>query len=209
MKAGRIARVYRWLEYAAFGSALERARFDFLPHASEARRVLILGEGDGRFLARLLDFNRHANVVVLEMSERMIDVARGRLPAAERSRVEFHPMDVAAQALPGGCFDLAVAHFFFDILSCANAEAVIFKVSERLAPGSAWLISEFQVPDSGIRRLHGRLWLRAMYIFFRLTTSLRVSDLPPYRKMLERRGLAEAGYRESRFGLIRSQLWRK
>jgi spermidine synthase len=37
-----------------FGLALEHARFDFLSHAAEARRVLILGEGDGRFLARLL-----------------------------------------------------------------------------------------------------------------------------------------------------------
>ena len=52
MNADRIARSYRWLEYAAFGVALERARFDFLRCAAEARRVLILGEGDGRFLAR-------------------------------------------------------------------------------------------------------------------------------------------------------------
>ena len=55
MNADRIASGYRWLEYAAFGLALEQARFDFLSRAAGARRVLILGEGDGRFLARLLD----------------------------------------------------------------------------------------------------------------------------------------------------------
>ena len=58
MNADPIASSYRWLEYAAFGLALEHARFDFLSHAAAARRVLILGEGDGRFLARLLRCNR-------------------------------------------------------------------------------------------------------------------------------------------------------
>ena len=62
MNADPIASSYRWLEYAAFGLALENARFDFLSHAAAARRVLILGEGDGRFLARLLRCNRQARV---------------------------------------------------------------------------------------------------------------------------------------------------
>ncbi len=30
MNADRIANSYRWLEYAAFGLALDEARFDFL-----------------------------------------------------------------------------------------------------------------------------------------------------------------------------------
>ena len=54
MNADAIAGYYRWIEYAAFGPTLEYARFDFLRYAANARRVLILGEGDGRFLERLL-----------------------------------------------------------------------------------------------------------------------------------------------------------
>ena len=49
-----LARWYRWLEYAAMGRALERRRFEFLPGMAQARRVLILGEGDGRFLTRVI-----------------------------------------------------------------------------------------------------------------------------------------------------------
>ncbi len=47
----RIARWYRWIEYAGFGRALERRREAFLDDVSDARRVLALGDGDGRALA--------------------------------------------------------------------------------------------------------------------------------------------------------------
>jgi SAM-dependent methyltransferase len=207
MNADPIARAYRWFEYAAFGFALEDARFEFLSHATTARRVLILGEGDGRFLSRLLECNRRASITVIDSSARMIDLARQRTPASERSRVQFLNSDWSV--LPAASFDLVVSHFFLDVLDHCQATAAIAQVSAALTPGSAWLISEFQVPASGIRRLHARLWLRAMYAFFALTTGLRASTLPPYRDCLTRCGFTEIDYKERRFGLIRSQVWRK
>jgi ubiquinone/menaquinone biosynthesis C-methylase UbiE len=209
MNANRIASSYRWLEYGAFGRALEHARFDFLSHAAQADRVLILGEGDGRFLAQLLRCNRHAAIVVIEKSARMIDLARRRVPTSERSRVEFRHMDALAGCLPEGPFDLAVTHFFLDIFHCRDAAALIVKVSAVLAPGASWLVSEFQEPSGDFRLWHARLWLRTMYGFFSATTGLGVSKLPPYRDLLKGSGFTEIDYRERRFGLIRSQVWRK
>ena len=209
MNADGIAASYRWLEYAAFGRELERARFDYLDRASDARRVLILGEGDGRFLARLLETNRWAQVEVVESSGRMIELARRRVPASDRARVEFHRMNAAADPLPDGPFDLVVTHFFLDILTACEAEAAVSKASALLSPGGAWLLSEFQVPGARAGELHARAWLAAMYAFFSIATGLEASKLPEYRRMLERCGLAEAEHRERRWGLIRSQVWRK
>jgi ubiquinone/menaquinone biosynthesis C-methylase UbiE len=209
VNADRIAVNYRWLEYAAFGLDLERARFHFLSHAARASSVLILGEGDGRFLARLLKCNRRTRVAVIESSARMIELARRRVPECERSRVQFHQIDAVGHAMPDGPFDLVVSHFFLDILNWRDAEAVILKVSALLTPGAIWLVSEFQEPRGGVRRLHARLWLAAMYCFFRMTTGLRVLKLPPYRELLARGGLDEITHSERRLGLIRSQVWRK
>jgi hypothetical protein len=86
---------------------------------------------------------------------------------------------------------------------------MISKVSASLAPSAIWLVSEFQEPPGGVRRRHARLWLGAMYYFFSVTTGLRAWKLPPYRALLERCGLVEILHRERRFGLIRSQVWRK
>jgi ubiquinone/menaquinone biosynthesis C-methylase UbiE len=207
MNADPIARAYRWLEYAAFGYALEDARFDFLAYAINAHRVLILGEGDGRFLARLLECNRHASITVIDSSARMMELARRRVQAGDLSRVQFINGDWSV--LPAVSFDLIVSHFFLDVLDSWEAEAVIGKVSAVLAPGAAWLISEFDVPSGVFRQLHARLWLRIMYAFFAATTGLHASKLPPYRDCLARYGFAEIDYRERKLGLIRSQVWRK
>jgi ubiquinone/menaquinone biosynthesis C-methylase UbiE len=209
MNADGIASSYRWIEYAAFGRTLERARLDFVSQAADARRVLILGEGDGRFLAGLLESNPRANVMVLEASARMIDLARQRVPLSERRRVQFHRIDAVMDPWPEGTFDFAVSHFFLDVLTCQEAEAVICRVGALLSPEATWLISEFQEPPSGIRRLHARLWLHVMYGFFSVTTGLRATRLPPYRESFERRGFVEVAHRERRLGLIRSQVWRR
>lgn len=209
MNADPIAGVYRWLEYGAFGFALEGARFDFLSYAAAARRVLILGEGDGRFLSRFLKSNPQASVTVIETSARMIHLARRRVPRGDRKRVKFHRIDAVAESLPEGRFDLAVTHFFLDILDSRDAAAMIAKLSAVLSPGATWLISEFHVPRGRVRQLHARLWLRAMYGFFAAATGLHASKLPPYRDLLKNSGFTEVDYRERRLGLIRSQIWRK
>jgi SAM-dependent methyltransferase len=209
MNADGIAASYRWLEYAAFGRELERARFDFIDRARDARRVLILGEGDGRFLARLLGRNRGARVDVVESSGRMIELARGRVPESEQARVRFHRMNAALHSLPDGPFDLVGTHFFLDILTPCETEAAVSKAGALLAPGGIWLLSEFQVPTAPLAGVHARMWLRAMYGFFAIATGLEASRLPDYGKMLERSGLIETEHRERRWGLIRSQVWRK
>ena len=43
MNCDRIARWYRWFEYAGFGRGLERRRQAFLNDIADARRVLALG----------------------------------------------------------------------------------------------------------------------------------------------------------------------
>jgi SAM-dependent methyltransferase len=207
MKADPIAGAYRWLEYAAFGSTLEQARFDFLPRAADARRILILGEGDGRFLARLLECNRHAAIAVVESSARMIYLASQRVPAADQARVQFYHLDAAAGPLPEGPFDLAVTHFFFDILEPREAEAVVMKMNALLGPEACWLLSEFQVPAAKFRGLHARLWLWTMYRFFQAATGVRATELSPYRDLLVSCGWSEAEHRERRLSLIRSQMW--
>ena len=74
----RVARVYRWAEYASLGGTLERAREFFLPRLMECRSVLALGDGDGRFLGRLLRQNPEMKAVAVDSSTEMLRLLRGR-----------------------------------------------------------------------------------------------------------------------------------
>jgi len=76
-----IARWYRWFEYAGFGRALERRREAFLSDVADARRVLTLGDGDGRALEKLLAAAPHARVDYIDVSARMLQLARARAGA--------------------------------------------------------------------------------------------------------------------------------
>jgi hypothetical protein len=51
----RLARFYRWMELVSFGPWLCWCRCAFVGEVSACRYALILGDGDGRFTARLGD----------------------------------------------------------------------------------------------------------------------------------------------------------
>ncbi len=57
MNCDLIAPHYWWIERLGMGRALERRRTCFLPELEQARRALVLGDGDGRFLRELLRRN--------------------------------------------------------------------------------------------------------------------------------------------------------
>jgi len=55
----RLAPFYRWMEWFTFGPFLWKCRIAFLPEMRSRKSALILGDGDGRFTARLLSDNPH------------------------------------------------------------------------------------------------------------------------------------------------------
>ncbi len=207
MNAGRLARTYRWLEYAAFGRLLERCRFAHLPQMTPARRVLILGEGDGRFLARFLATNRNAHVDVVESSPRMIAMARSRLSGSDARRVRFLAQDARAFHSPSSAYDLVVVHFFFDCLEEEELRRLVGKLHSVLTPDALFVISEFHAPGNGFARWHALAWIRVMYLFFRWTTGLAVQQIPPYEATLAGVGFVLRNRMEWRWGLVRAEVF--
>ena len=76
-----IARPYRWLEYLAFGKALENCRTHYLPQLLDRRNALILGDGDGRFTSKLLAANPNIKVLAVDISATMLELLRQRCEA--------------------------------------------------------------------------------------------------------------------------------
>jgi ubiquinone/menaquinone biosynthesis C-methylase UbiE len=204
LNCDRIARWYRRLEYAGFGHELERRRCAFLKHVASARSILTLGEGDGRFLARLVDQNPNARLDYVDQSGRMLELARDR--AANR-RVTYHQVDAQTMALPRDGYDLIVTHFFLDCFDQAAAEALVQRIAAAGRPDARWLISEFRQPERGWRAAWAWIWLRILYLFFRWSTGLRTNHLVDHHPLLARQGFHLARTESARFGLLASELW--
>src|SRR4051812_20630121 len=73
---------YRWMELLLAGEKLQRCRTAFLKEVADARDVLIVGEGHGRFLVECRRRLPDARITCVDASERMLEVARARLRRA-------------------------------------------------------------------------------------------------------------------------------
>jgi ubiquinone/menaquinone biosynthesis C-methylase UbiE len=206
MNTDRLARWYRAVEHAAFGKALERARFTYIDRLKDARRVLVLGEGDGRALERMLAAAPQAEFDVIEASGAMIELARLRIGADPRAH--FHQADVRSIEFPAPLYDAAVTMFVLDCFATTECAALLSRVAQALKPGAPWLLAEFAVPEHGWPRLHARAWITTMYLFFRATTCLRLTTLPDYPRCFANLGLQPAEARTWRGGLIQSSVLR-
>lgn len=203
MNCDPIARWYRWFEYIGFGGELERRRCAFLSDVADARRILVLGEGDGRFLVRLVEQNQSASIDYIDLSGRMLELARARAGDS----VKYHLADARTIPLPMAEYDLIVTHFFLDCFDQADAESLVHRLADAAKPDACWLISEFRQPRHGLRAAWARVWLRTLYAFFRITTGLETSHLIDHHALLERAGFRLIQGESARFGLLASELW--
>ena len=192
MNCDPLARWYRWLEYAAFGGALRRRREAFLFELGNPQKVLVLGDGDGRFLQLFAALYPQSQVDAVDSSARMVELARARVPSAT-----FHLADAREFAFDKE-YDLAVAHFFFDCFDDGELQALLGRIRTH-----TWLVSEFR----------NTRWswplLRGLYYFFRLTTGLRVTSLPDHRQTLSGLGYSLQKEQSALGGLVVSELWAK
>ena len=209
MNADRLARWYRLIEYAVYGRALERSRFVFLDRLIHARRILMLGEGDGRALVRLLAVAPGAKVDVVDSSAEMIGLARARCAAASAGRVRFEQRDALELSLSAGEYDAVATFYFLDCFSVTEARILIERIANALAPGGLWLVTDFAIPARGWRRWPAKFLIACMYRFFGLTTGLRVRTLPPVEHLLLGAGLSRLDAKHERGGFLSSELWIK
>ncbi len=206
-KFDKLARAYRWMEYLSFGPALSRCRTEFLPDLAHCRNALVIGDGDGRFSARLLETNREIRVDAIDASPAML-AALVRRAGRNAVRVRTEVADARAwQAANSEPYDLVVTHFFLDCLTTDEVRALGAKIGAAATPNAKWLVSEFAVPRSLFGRIVARPLVSALYSAFGLLTGLRVRALPDYASALAETGFQLASRRARLWGLLVSDLW--
>jgi len=203
-----LARPYRWAEYATFGRSLERCRFHFLSAINDAQHALVLGDGDGRFLAQLLRANPDVYADVIDISPAMLRLLYCRLRPEDRKRVTLHRQDVREFVPPHVGYDLVVTHFFFDCLFQDELNALVECIAPRLLPGANWIVSEFATPRGRTASVVGPTIISGLYRAFGLFTGLPVRCLPDHRTPLEASGFELLTERPWLSGLLLSQFWK-
>jgi hypothetical protein len=204
-----LARPYRWLEYLSFGPFLWRCRTHFLPQLKDCRRAIVLGDGDGRFTARLLRDNPQIHVTAIDGSPAMI---QSLIRAAEphQSRLTTHIADLRRwQPDPSRNYDLIVSHFLLDCLATEEIHDLDLRLTPAAAPNALWLISEFAIPLSRFGRYIAAPLIWLLYRAFHLLTGLEAQSLPNHRAALTAAGwICESAHPQLQ-GLLLSELWQR
>jgi SAM-dependent methyltransferase len=204
----RLARPYRWLEYFTFGPALQRCRTRFLPQLAGCRSALVLGDGDGRFTARLLATNPNIRVHAIDVSAAMLQALRESTgPHANRLTTEVADLRCWRPSAAIS-YDLVATHFFLDCLTTAEIAALASRMAPAMSPDAIWLISDFAIPDTFFGRALAAPLVATLYHAFRVLTNLRIDHLPDHREALQSSGWSLHLRHHSRKGLLVSQLWK-
>ena len=201
----RIARPYRLLEYFTLGPALQRIRTHFLPRLLHRRHALVLGDGDGRFLAALLRTNPEIQADAVDTSAAMLRLLRRRCETITTTRLCTHNQS-ALEHSPKAETDLITAHFFFDCLTQPELNVLVSRLACHTRPDTLWLVSDFRVPI-GPLQLPARLLIRALYLAFRLLTGLRSTHLPSHEKALAAAGFTRIAQHLGLGGILTTELW--
>lgn len=201
MNCDWIAPHYWWIERLGMGRALERRRRWFLPKLGNARRALVLGDGDGRFLRELLRQNPLVQADYVDVSGRMVELARHK---AGVDRVVYRQADARAAEFASGEYDLIATHFFFDCFGPKDLEALVARIAPAAKPGARWAVSEFCTPNVAARLLVG-----ALYLFFRVATGLETRALADHRPMLSAHGFRRIDASHGWGGIVVSELWER
>jgi SAM-dependent methyltransferase len=202
----RVARIYRWIELVTFGNSLWRCRCAFLDELHACRNALVIGDGDGRFTARLLELNPSIRIDAVDASREML-LTLLRNAGAHANRVRTYRADAREWMPPGSSYDAIVTHFFLDCLSTDE----VFELAQRLqncsAPSSRWVVSEFAIPVSWYGRLVARPLVAFLYLAFRLLTGIQALRLPNHRDAMTRAGFKLNLDRSTLAGLLVSEMW--
>jgi SAM-dependent methyltransferase len=121
---------------AVVGRSLDQALEHLVQHGCLAEgvplRVLDLGMGTGAFLARLRARDQSLRPFGIDISEKMIDIARDRIPGLEAVADDATNLDAH---FPGVSFDLVCTHF---VTGFVPLGVLAPKICGRLARGGYW-----------------------------------------------------------------------
>lgn len=205
----RIAPFYPTIEVLVFGAKLTRARNAALALIPANANILLLGEGNGRFLTELLTCHPQARVTCVEPSAGMRAAQRKRL-LKRLGKVPENLIWIDARiqdwSAPESRYDAIVAHFFFDLFSADEIDAVVAKVTRAATPSATLFVAEFESLPSRWSGLFSRLLIRTMYLFFALATKLKTTHIPPWPQALQHSGWTRQSSNDTP-AMIRAHVW--
>ena len=203
-----IAKHYNWMEKIIFRSDLEKVRSMNLALIKNAKAILLLGDGDGRFLEQVSLMGTDAFIVSVDSSAKMIDLSKRKLEKSALN-VEFNCTKIEDfQPIESFKPDLIIAHFFLDCFTHDEVKLIIDRVSEWAAVNAKFVISDFLLTkNASFNRIYQKMLTKIMIRFFRLFCGISTRFLPNIPKIMTSQGWNCLSQESLKSEFINSWVW--
>ncbi|RAK00335.1 methyltransferase family protein [Larkinella arboricola] len=173
-----IAPFYDALSRLVFGNTLRKAQAHWLDRIPPGADILVLGGGSGWLLSRLLAVCKPRQVIYIDASAVMIELARQKVN--NDRRVDFRAgTELAIQ--PTDRVDVVITPFVLDLFTEERLKTVVLpRLFSSLRNNGLWLCCDFLEPRVWWQRI--LLWCE--YHFFRTISHIEADRLPNWPQLL-------------------------
>src|SRR5688500_11600932 len=100
-------------------------------------------------------------------------------------------------------YDMVITSFFIDLFPQMQLEEVVEKIERHLEVVGKWIVTDFENSP----RLDHRVLLKLMYFFFYTSGSIRVTQLPNWRVIFEKKKFSVLRETAFKSGFIKPALY--
>lgn len=197
----RLAKHYDFLSRLVFLKSQVRAQTDQLVYIKNCKNLLIVGGGTGWILKDLNDLTLPINIIFVETSAKMIELAR---KVDTHHQVDFVHQDIE-NFKANMKFDAVLTPFLFDNFEDIKAEKVFVHIDKMLIRNAFWLYTDF--------RLDGKWWknllLKSMHLFFSLIKVVKINTLPKMENYFKNQDFELISDKYYYGGFIEAKVYRK
>lgn len=171
----KIAKYYDVLSALVFGKSIERSQNVFNNEILNGTKILIIGGGTGKFLQTLVTTRSDLDIVYLESSEKMLQLAFRRLEKVNHKCKIMFKIGNENTIEENEKFDIIVTHFILDLYQKEELVELMNKLYQHLRHKGFWIFSDFKYQSSFINWKY--ILLKTMYLFFNKMAKVQAKRL--------------------------------
>ncbi len=202
-----LAPFYDFLCFITSGNLILKSQLIYFDDLRDCRNVLLIGGGTGSFLVKLLRRYPDLNIISLDISPKMNNVAGQKILKAGLNSKNVLFLDGTLADLPSNSkFDLVITNYYLDLYSSDELIYQIESISKYLSKNAKWLFTDFHLPLTSIKNFLFQYVIVLLYLPFRLLVGLKINHLPNFDEGFRQNGIVELQSRKSLFGLLQTKL---
>ena len=207
----KLAPFYGFFSAVISLNKIHKSQLWFLTKKDKYKNAIIIGGGDGKFLAEAVKKGLAEHYFYIDFSSNMLQMAKTRIEKENPDYLRsitfvcglFNEVPLRQK------FDLVVTSYFLDCLSQNEFLIAMHKINAHLSENGTWFFSDFNIPRDNFRKILAKLTIRFIYLIFNFICHWNLKQLPDFTNEFNKYPLTVIAEKYFLGGLLVSRIYKK